>query len=310
MTESQSNAIHFLRVFALLSIIFCHLCQYYGNRWAWVLNTGVQVFFVISGYLYGVHDVDCWSKWLKKRVVKLYIPYAIYILSVFPLYYIFYSQYVKSYSIIIYLLDIQGIISSLGGVKGLGHLWFMTAIAVCYAITPLLQWSLKYGRIKYIALLLLILFDIHFLSFKFFYVWLYCFSYLTAHREVCNIRIMFLIIIVSVITYFLQWDDLYKISIIGTLWKCSIAFLLFEVIIYSSQSIEFRKYDIISILSKYSYHIYIVHHLPIMMPFSILAWQMNIIPKLAFLILVVFFSTMLLYVVSNKLIYKFFHSEV
>ena len=47
-------SVSMIRLLAMLSIIACHFCQYYNSEWAWWLNVGVQVFFIISsGYLYG-----------------------------------------------------------------------------------------------------------------------------------------------------------------------------------------------------------------------------------------------------------------
>ena len=114
MTISESNAIHNLRVFALMLIVSCHICQFYGNRWAWVLNVGVQLFIIISGYLYGQRIVTDWSEWFKRRFLKLYIPYALYLCAVLPLYFIFESSYISIKKVVLYFFDLQGI---LGGGK-------------------------------------------------------------------------------------------------------------------------------------------------------------------------------------------------
>ena len=43
-----------LRLASMVAIVACHICQANGLAAAWWLNAGVQVFLVISGYLYGV----------------------------------------------------------------------------------------------------------------------------------------------------------------------------------------------------------------------------------------------------------------
>ena len=61
----KNLTISMIRLLAMLSIIACHFCQYYNNEWAWWLNVGVQVFFIISGYLYGNKSVSSPGPWLK-----------------------------------------------------------------------------------------------------------------------------------------------------------------------------------------------------------------------------------------------------
>lgn len=77
LTRSQSTAISYLRVLALIMIVSCHFLQKLDNKWAWVLNIGVQIFFLISGYLYGFKQIDNWILWLIKRIRKVYIPYPL-----------------------------------------------------------------------------------------------------------------------------------------------------------------------------------------------------------------------------------------
>ena len=54
----------------MLLIVACHYLQYYNNGLAWWLNVGVQVFFVISGYLYGIRDIDNPLAFLKEFSLK------------------------------------------------------------------------------------------------------------------------------------------------------------------------------------------------------------------------------------------------
>lgn len=78
ISKVESNAISIVRVLAMLAIVLCHFLQAYDNKWAWVLNAGVQVFLVLSGYLYGHKEVGNWRKWFISRFVKLYVPLYIY----------------------------------------------------------------------------------------------------------------------------------------------------------------------------------------------------------------------------------------
>lgn len=47
-----------IRLFAMLMIISCHILQGLNNKWAFWVNVGVQIFFFISGFLYGKKDID------------------------------------------------------------------------------------------------------------------------------------------------------------------------------------------------------------------------------------------------------------
>ena len=120
-----------IRLLAMLSIIACHFCQYYNSEWAWWLNVGVQVFFIISGYLYGNKSMDAPLPWLQKRFVKILTPY-----------YIFLTLAIVGYLIVSpERLGLANVISSyfvVGTIQGIGHLWFVSYILFCYIITPYL----------------------------------------------------------------------------------------------------------------------------------------------------------------------------
>lgn len=50
----KNYSVSFARFMAVLLIIGCHLLQHiFVSNLAWVFNVGVQIFLVVSGYLYG-----------------------------------------------------------------------------------------------------------------------------------------------------------------------------------------------------------------------------------------------------------------
>lgn len=53
MKESVSIGLSWLRLIATWSIVACHILKANGNHWDYIFNIGVQVFFLLSGYLYG-----------------------------------------------------------------------------------------------------------------------------------------------------------------------------------------------------------------------------------------------------------------
>ena len=141
MTARESSTLSMIRVGAMMSIVVCHLFQAYGKyEFSSVFNVGVQVFFVLSGYLYGAKTITSWMDFAKRRVMKLYMPYALLLAIMSPL--VIYDFGLMKYGW--YLLNLQGLcgISSrlhAFSIPPLAHCWFLTAIFVSYATLPFLQ---------------------------------------------------------------------------------------------------------------------------------------------------------------------------
>lgn len=61
ISVKESVSIRYLRAIATILIVACHFLQTQENKWAFVLNIGVQLFFVMSGYLYGIRNIENWG---------------------------------------------------------------------------------------------------------------------------------------------------------------------------------------------------------------------------------------------------------
>lgn len=61
MSDIDSISIRYLRAIAIILIVACHFVQTLGSHWAFVLNVVVEVFFVISGFLFGYKQVNDWG---------------------------------------------------------------------------------------------------------------------------------------------------------------------------------------------------------------------------------------------------------
>lgn len=107
LTQQDSIGVSYLRVFVMLSIVTCHFMQAFDNKWAWVFNIGVQVFLLLSGYLYGHKTVSNWKQWLYKRAERIYVPFIIFIIAVIPAYAL--TDMISWKHIVIYIADMQGI---------------------------------------------------------------------------------------------------------------------------------------------------------------------------------------------------------
>lgn len=189
--------------------------------------------------------------------------------------------------------------ASWGGVKGLGHLWYMTAIAICYLITPFLQWSQRYGKIKYVFIFVFVFMDAYLFSFNYYYIWLYALSYFTARTRHRLLGVSLFVVMCVLMLHSLTWRDFIDFTRLGVFFKCILGLLLLNVCLVMAHYLEVKDYRIITYLSKYSYNLYIVHHLPIMMPFSLLALHMNIVPKMVILFIVIYTSSVLLCYTSD-----------
>lgn len=145
-TNKEIDALNAIRWLSTIAIVICHILQEYDNAWAYVFNIGVQIFFFLSGFLYGYKDIKSPKEFYRKRFVKLYIPYAIWVLAALSIL-IFVAG--KSYK----PMEIFNLFVLRGTVSGLGHLWFMKILFICYIILPVFNYITKRYNYKAIALL-------------------------------------------------------------------------------------------------------------------------------------------------------------
>ena len=125
-TQQQSIALNVIRVLSVILIFSCHILQGLNNRCAWVLNVGVQVFFFLSGFLYGTKGVGNIKDFYSKRFLKIYIPYfvtvtivALFMLGISP-------QSLSGIELAGHYLCLTGILTL--PLPGLQHLWFIPVI--------------------------------------------------------------------------------------------------------------------------------------------------------------------------------------
>lgn len=136
----RNFAISWIRFLSMSMIVMCHFFQHYGSELAWWFNVGVEVFFIISGFLYGQKEINDSIDFYRKRTEKIIPPFWIY-LFLYTLFMLFVN---RSYISIRKIFD-----AFLGSVpyRGLEHLWFIPYILFCYFITPLLE-TIKKRTVK------------------------------------------------------------------------------------------------------------------------------------------------------------------
>lgn len=143
ITQSESTALSIIRVFAMVLIVLCHIAQCYDMKVAWLLNVGVQIFFFMSGFLYGKLELPSSPfAFYKKRFVKVYLPYFVWVTLIVSVYVLFNLYKPNKWQIVLYLFNLQWFVTP---IDGLNHLWFLTVLMVGYLLTP---W-VKRIQIKY-----------------------------------------------------------------------------------------------------------------------------------------------------------------
>lgn len=137
--KEKSYTLYLLRIIACFLIIWNHtsghLLNGAYNKWSWA-NTGVQIFFFMSGYLYGGRKIFNKESWIKKQVRKLAVPYWTYMAIILPVIYIMDKSRLSIGKIVAALTMMQGFSSSFT-VEGLGQHWFISYILLCYFLVVL-----------------------------------------------------------------------------------------------------------------------------------------------------------------------------
>lgn len=142
--SKRNDTVGIARVVSMFMIIGCHLFSWLGiNSLAMILNVGVYTFLIISGILYSTKRITQPWSFIQKRWSKLCIP--MYILVLFlQIYNVINSEYGTVRSIPTYLANLQGLGFIINGLdlpqmNGLGHLWFLTAIMLCYLLLIIMK---------------------------------------------------------------------------------------------------------------------------------------------------------------------------
>lgn len=156
--KKNTYFISWLRAFAVLFIILCHLTQHAPYELvrdtAMFFNVGVELFFIISGFCFGLqHKIDSPAGWYVRRVKRILVPYELF-LGVLALIYLAKGMSFNASNWLSCIFCYQG---AQVGVLGAEQTWFMTTMMLCYLITPWFSafWS-RLGSIKTVRIITLI----------------------------------------------------------------------------------------------------------------------------------------------------------
>ena len=268
----------------MILIVLCHVIKKYSfipgyQFMGQFLNVGVQIFIIISGYLYGMKVVsgggkfESASSFIWKRLLKVSLPVQLFALMLLA-----YYGMDEIWHTIILLLNIQGIGFIIdtdlfwAGPK-MGHTWFVTVILLCYLITPLLgKWN-QQGRmtIKRLAIVWMIVLIIPYIGVYLGNIALYMTSfYVAANLKLkrCSILGLLMVCVLSILIRVLGWvifdNTILYNDIICLLTHIILAIgimltireLTYKYVCFSS--IVEKKWYIF--LEKHSFYIYITHY--------------------------------------------------
>lgn len=202
-------------------------------------------------------------------------------------------------------------------VNGAEHLWFLTVMAVCYLITPLLnEW--KKREMRYCIIILLLLWMIAAISSYFIstqlgiytiYIVVYISGYVLGYK---NLRIQgnskrvllcmafFAAVLVRLITK-AMWDEtpFYTVLCVGiTQSVIAVTMLLFSL------SFKFRENKVVNFLDNISYEIYLIHYMFIVGPLRIIGITGSLLMDSIIVILLTLISAFALMKISGLIMHK------
>lgn len=260
-------------------IIACHFAQAYGYAIAYLLNVGVQIFFLTSGFLYGKIEVTQPSEFYKKRLLRLYVPYILVVAVVLLIQGLIGAWQFNLRDVLIYVCNLQGFIST--SVAGLNHLWFLSVLMICYLLVPWLQRFMNYkpwllvGAVVVASL-------VEFLLVQKMYpicAWIVLFiaGMVYGKYESSKMSLSVLIGAAVLMTGMLPFFCLEHLVDAGwahiSVWlHCGLAILIFALFYYLLSKLisENANLPILKQIDKISYEVYLVHHPLIMGPLALL----------------------------------------
>ena len=148
----------YIRIFAMASIVLCHLVPHHPNLYVQssvqFFNIGVQIFFILSGFLLGQQgEIKFPMHWYKKRLKRIYLPWLLFV-AVLAGIHLCKGNSILTFDWLKLVLGLQG---ANVGVQGAGQTWFITSLIVCYLATPLLNACLTRFKPSAISIALLCL---------------------------------------------------------------------------------------------------------------------------------------------------------
>lgn len=141
----KDDSVSVIRCIAMSAVILCHTFQQIGYSYGYsaamgragdFCADGVQVFLVLSGYLYGKKVKLCGAasrvEFVKRNIWKILLEYYVYcVFVIIPV-------YAVREPLSITFRSVFGLLTASVTIPGVHHLWFIPYILLCYLATPAL----------------------------------------------------------------------------------------------------------------------------------------------------------------------------
>jgi len=310
--NSYNWSISSIRLISLLMIITCHILQGLGLELAFWFNIGVQIFFFISGYLYGKKDIKQPINFFTKRLKKILLPLSILIVIMIIIEKIYTNN---TYSILRVTFNICGLGAFAGNIKTLTHTWFVTYILLCYLITPLLQ--KLFSSKKHSLFVLIVLFALSIIPLPLKFDATRSFNYILGYyysrcctskkeRKVFFISFLMLSILllpINLITRYKLIENIPHIlfsraKLIHNIEHIFLGTVLFICLLKLFEKIKINE-CILKFGDKYSFFIYLTHQIFILNNFSVLHITNYLIINILLILVLSIVSGIILYYIYN-----------
>lgn len=321
---NKMTEISLLRVISMFMIIFCHLFNFVEMPFiSQFLNVGVYIFLLISGYLYSNKDIEYPKKWIISRWKKICIPVIIWAIAAI-IYETIIGKTPSFICFLIYLFNLQGfswiftstdIFKNLNGLEGLGNLWFISIIMICYLITIIIKkHRVLEHNINKILTILIILFPLMaIIQINIIYFIAYIVGYIMGKTKIDKrIKVIYatIILIVAIIVRLIiksYFDNTFIYSIITVgITHLLIALAIFIIVTRIAKSNRVLKKisesKVVSILDTKSYYYYITHNYYLHESFGLKAIINGLVPQLLLFMILTVTTTELLFIINRKII--------
>lgn len=150
LSRKWYSEIVLLHCVGMLMILFAHIAHANGFMGIGeILISGVPLFLFVSGFLVGARPCNHNITWIGKKTKRILLPYYLLLFVVFVLHLILQTDQLVAKQWIILFANMQGLKNflfhnDLTGYyspleQGLGHLWFVTIIMICYLLVPIME---------------------------------------------------------------------------------------------------------------------------------------------------------------------------
>ncbi len=281
------SEITLLHIIGAVMILLCHFSQKLGiSALGELFISGVPLFLFVSGYLVGTRSVEHFGKWFKKRLIRLLLPFYLWIIPCMLILWVSDHSAVTPLQTGFLLTNLQGLnyiywkSNLYGAVSGLGQLWYVTEIMVCTFLTPLFlkmisggeKRSGKYWILIMAAVILLLQPLLMVCGFNVSYIITYFLGILVAKRRVCfghrtfcatSVALVFITAIRFVAMRFIDGTDYYD-RYLALVSSASVGIWVFVFVFWFREQLptlvdRVGTWKPVAWVAGITYEIYIVH---------------------------------------------------